>query len=526
MAAFARGWRALGIGAGFLLTALQAPAADSVVSNITFGTCLRQTASVGFQLADPAGDVVVVYVCVSPPRPGGATGPCTSATLVAQGAFDTPNDGSAGTYSLSFNTALFTDRQDYTLTLLADDGVLPRASFPLGRNFTIDNTAPTITQIVHPVQDACYDQADLPVQVSATDNFTAVPAVTSSTTVAGCVRTTTITVRDDCGNSTMATRTTRWPDPSLYPLIGGVVEGARYDPGAAVPVFGSVGGGRDPGDLGGCYAAPTAALSRNGGPAQAFTSGTPVTETGHFRIEVTLSLTCIATPVVRAVEFDVSNLALTTLASGAGSGRMVGATPGGSVDCAAAAGATSGHCVEIAVDGSAFSVAAVAGTGSRFVGWTGCASVYGAQGELCQTALAGASVAVTAAFGNPLLTVRGSGTGGGMVSSSLPSGAIACTVAAGATSGDCTEEAAAGTAVTLVAAPSGGSQLNGWIGCDSTSGPHGDTCHVVLSGTNTVAVAFGPIVVTSAESVPMASGWFLGALALALSIAATRALRS
>lgn len=511
---------------GSLLLTSRAHAADPVVSGLTIGTCLRRTASLGFQLADPAGHIVTVTVCVSPPRAGGAAGPCTGATLVAQGTFDTPDDGSAGPASLSFNTALFTDRQDYTLTVLADDGFAPLASFPLGRNFTIDNTAPTITQIVHPAQDACYDQADVPVQVTATDNFTATPVVTSSTTAAGCVRTTTITVADDCGNSTTATRTTRWPDPSLYPLIGGVVEGARYDPGGAVPVFGTVGGGRDPGNLGGCYTPPTATLSRNGGAPQPFASGTPVVDTGHYRLEVTLPLTCVASPVVRAVEFDVSTLALTTLASGAGSGRMVGATPGGSVDCAAASGLTSGRCVEIAPDGSAFAVAAVAAAGSRFVGWTGCASVYGAQGELCETALAGASVAVTAAFGNPLLTVQGYGTGSGTVSSSSPSGAIACTVAAGATSGDCSEEAADGTPVTLVATPSAGSQLNGWVGCDSTSGTNGEECHVALSGTNTVVAAFGPLVVTSAESVPMASPWFLGALALALSLAAFRVLRS
>jgi hypothetical protein len=205
---------------------------------------------------------------------------------------------------------------------------------------------------------------------------------------------------------------------------------------------------------------------------------------------------------------------------------MVGATPGGSIDCAAAAGATSGRCVETAADGSPFSVAAVAGLGSRFVGWAGCATVYGARGEPCETSLAGASAAITATFGNPLLTVQGSGSGDGTVSSTSPSGLVACTVTAGATAGDCTEEAAAGTAVTLLATPATGFQLNGWIGCDSTSGAHGEECHVTLSGTNTVAAAFGPLVVTSAESVPLASPWFLGALALALSIVAFRALRS
>ena len=141
--------------------------------------------------------------------------------------------------------------------------------------------------------------------------------------------------------------------------------------------------------------------------------------------------------------------------------------------------------------GSAFAVAAVAGLGSRFVGWTECASVYGARGELCETSLLpGAAVSITATFGNPLLTILGSGSVNGTVSSTSPSGIVACTVTAGATSGDCTEEAAAGTAVTLRATPAAGFQLNGWIGCDSTSGVHGEKCRVTLSGTDTVVAAF------------------------------------
>jgi hypothetical protein len=74
------------------------------------------------------------------------------------------------------------------------------------------------------------------------------------------------------------------------------------------------------------------------------------------------------------------------------------------------------------------------------------------------------------------VSVGGSGT----VTSS-PAG-IACP-------GDCTEEVAVGTVVTLTATPEGGSVLSTWAGdCSGTAA----TCQVTMSGDRSVTAMFGP----------------------------------
>ncbi len=72
---------------------------------------------------------------------------------------------------------------------------------------------------------------------------------------------------------------------------------------------------------------------------------------------------------------------------------------------------------------------------------------------------------------NPTLTIVGSGTGSGTVTTT----GINCTIAAGVTSGDCTEPFTTGSAVTLTATASSGSSFGGWSGgngnCSGTTTP-------------------------------------------------------
>jgi hypothetical protein len=91
--------------------------------------------------------------------------------------------------------------------------------------------------------------------------------------------------------------------------------------------------------------------------------------------------------------------------------------------------------------------------------------------------------------GTPLpftLTVDGAGNGGGNISSN-PAG-IACTRNPTLTTGDCTENYAAG-AVVLTATPAGGSTFTGWSG-GGISCPGTGTCSVTMDAAKTVTATF------------------------------------
>ena len=87
------------------------------------------------------------------------------------------------------------------------------------------------------------------------------------------------------------------------------------------------------------------------------------------------------------------------------------------------------------------------------------------------------------------LTVVGSGDGAGTM---VASGTIACSSAAGSSSGDCSETPAFGTMLAVVATAGSGDLFTGWTGCDTTSTTNtaGDTCNVTVTADTTVIAGF------------------------------------
>lgn len=128
--------------------------------------------------------------------------------------------------------------------------------------------------------------------------------------------------------------------------------------------------------------------------------------------------------------------------------------------------------------GTGVTLAASAGNGSVFTGWTGCDAVNGSQ---CFSTMAGSryitATFVTAAPSYPFsLTVHG----GGEVHSA-PSPDINCS------SGTCTQQQVSGTLLELTASPASGFDFAGWTGCDSVNGP---VCTVSVNAARSVAATF------------------------------------
>ena len=173
--------------------------------------------------------------------------------------------------------------------------------------------------------------------------------------------------------------------------------------------------------------------------------------------------------------------------AGSGQGSVTSATPG--VDCGldCAQGYATGTIVTL--------TATPAANGSTFAGFTGCTTTP--TPTTC-TVTVDQARAVTATFtdANPALTVtkegsglRKAGTGSGTVTSAP--GGITC-------GGDCTEEYAAGTVVTLTAVPAAGSTFDGFTGggCSGTS----TTCAVTVDQAKTVTAIFsGPLLTVTKD---------------------------
>jgi hypothetical protein len=155
---------------------------------------------------------------------------------------------------------------------------------------------------------------------------------------------------------------------------------------------------------------------------------------------------------------------LTVAKAGSGSGTVT-STPAG-----IACGST---CSASFPAGTAVSLAAVAGAGSRFAGWGGACSGTGA----CSVTL-DAARNVTASFAptsGTLSVIKGAG---GTVTSA-PAG-IAC----GST---CSAAFPVGSALTLTETPASGYAFSGWSGLCSGTSP---TCSISLNGAVTVGATF------------------------------------
>lgn len=181
-----------------------------------------------------------------------------------------------------------------------------------------------------------------------------------------------------------------------------------------------------------------------------------------------------------AYEFQTPVQTLTLHGVGSGVGEVL-STPGG-VNCLVDAGVASGDCTAVFVAGSLITLTATADVASLFTGWTGCDGVTGA---VCSVTLS-ASRSVTATFqALRTLGVGGAGNGAGSVNSA-PAG-IACTLSAGAPSGDCSEAFVDGEVVALTASAAPSSHFSGWSGCDSVAGA---SCTVTMNAPKAVVATF------------------------------------
>ncbi|HTM20670.1 MAG TPA: hypothetical protein VL172_09190, partial [Kofleriaceae bacterium] len=166
--------------------------------------------------------------------------------------------------------------------------------------------------------------------------------------------------------------------------------------------------------------------------------------------------------------FSLISYAVNLTVAGAGSGS-VSSSPAG-IACP-------GDCTQSWAYGTVVTLTAAADPGSTFAGWTGCDAPSGAT---CTVTVSGIeNVSASFAVATPSLTVSLGGTGGGTVSSS-PAG-IACP-------GDCAQDYAYGTTVTLTATPAAGSQGVIWSGgCDTSSA---NTCTVAVTAARNVTATF------------------------------------
>jgi uncharacterized repeat protein (TIGR02543 family) len=150
---------------------------------------------------------------------------------------------------------------------------------------------------------------------------------------------------------------------------------------------------------------------------------------------------------------------------------------GGSVTSSPAGITCPSDCSQSYASGTEVTLTATANDGWTFAGWSGACT---GTGTTCTVTMDSAkAVTATFAIGTAFpLNVTVNGTGSGTVTSS-PSG-VACP-------GDCSQSYASGQAVTLTAAPGGGSTFAGWSGdCTGT----GTTCNLTMNAARNVTATF------------------------------------
>ncbi|NJD11321.1 MAG: hypothetical protein FIB01_13095 [Gemmatimonadetes bacterium] len=131
---------------------------------------------------------------------------------------------------------------------------------------------------------------------------------------------------------------------------------------------------------------------------------------------------------------------------------------------------------------------------ARPITWSSSSPTVASVANGTVTALAAGQTTITASCGSrsatasvtvvsrPVLTVNGTGNGAGAVSGT----GIACNIAAGAASGDCTETYNGGTAVVLTATPAASSNFATWSGACTGNG----NCSFTIGQNSTVTARF------------------------------------
>jgi Fe-S cluster biogenesis protein NfuA len=177
--------------------------------------------------------------------------------------------------------------------------------------------------------------------------------------------------------------------------------------------------------------------------------------------------------------FALPTYPLTVTGGGPGSGSVT-STPGG-IACTIAGRSVSGTCNAPYAKGTVVTLTAAPADGHTFTGWSGACTGTGS----CQVTMSQARTATASfALSTYPLTVTGSGTGRGSVTSS-PSG-INCTISAGSASGTCSARYTSGAVVTLTAAPISTHTFAGWSGACTGTG----SCRVTMSQARTVTAVF------------------------------------
>lgn len=186
---------------------------------------------------------------------------------------------------------------------------------------------------------------------------------------------------------------------------------------------------------------------------------------------------------------------------GTGSGH-VRSSPAG-LDCQITAGVASGACTFNFPGDAAVTLTATPDSGSAFGAWAGDCAPAGAL-VTCQLTPSTART-VTASFTKTVfvLSVSGSGIGGGRLSTPAPG--IDCQVRAGVTSGTCAAPFSAQT-VALTVTPDSASVLANWTGDCATQSPAVLTCPVAMTQTRSVGVVFGRRQVTVTLGLTGAAG--------------------
>jgi len=172
-----------------------------------------------------------------------------------------------------------------------------------------------------------------------------------------------------------------------------------------------------------------------------------------------------------SASFAATSHQLSVSRSGNGSGTVT-SNPAG-INC----GTT---CSAMFDAGAEVVLSAQTAQGSTFTGWSGaCSGEYECRVTMNAVQSVTANFALDVGSGPFALTVARAGAGSGTVTS-VPAG-INC-------GADCAESYAAGTSVTLTAAPGAGSIFAGWGGACSGTG----NCQVTMNGAKSVTATFVP----------------------------------
>jgi hypothetical protein len=186
---------------------------------------------------------------------------------------------------------------------------------------------------------------------------------------------------------------------------------------------------------------------------------------------------------------NIVTFGLDVSVGGIGSGTIISNPT--AITCAWTGGAASGTCSAQFNQNASVVLTASPSAGSVFGGWGGACGGSGTS-LTCTVGMTQART-VTAIFApTPAqtfgLSVLGAGTGSGKVTSTAPSTAINCNINAGVTQGTCSQTYTEGTAVTLVAAASAGSQFVQW-----NNGSTNPTLVTTMTGASTVTARFDAV---------------------------------